>query len=98
MIGSYAVHDAVLVQSAGKDKWGTPLTPIEIPLKVFIEYGTFIVFTVAGEEVMCNAVIHMEDINISHEDNLFFDGEMHTIKKIKRPGTLDHESLEVYVI
>ena len=98
MIGEYATTDITLVQSNGLDIWGTPLAPTNVALKARVEYGTYLVFNSAGENVLCSIKVTMEDRTLTHEDNIIVDGETCIIKKISRPSTLDYQLLEVYLV
>lgn len=112
MISAYCIDDIIIIRSGGKDSWGEPLAPTEIPVKGKIEYKTKLIRDLKGEGVVAGTagavtasvmVLFPESINdvlfrdLSHEDRLKFDGVEHAILKIDKPKAFSHPIYEVYV-
>ncbi len=110
MIGSYLIDNVTLRMDKGSDKWQEPLTPEDIDLKVFIDYGERRVENATGELIVSMAKVLMRprtvitsgfatraSNTISYKDKLIFDGKEHGIVRITKPRDFSVRSLEVYV-
>lgn len=110
MIGSYLVDTIILRMHKGADKWQTAVTPTDISVKAFIEYGEHRIQNMMGEVVVSMAKIYMRprDIitsgfatralnTISYKDTVIFDGSEHAIIKLSKSRDFSVRSLNIYV-
>lgn len=95
----------------GSDKWQEPLTPEDITVRAFINYGERRIENAEGEMVMSTAKIMMrpraiivDDFStraaktISYKDIIIYaDGTKHSIKKIIHSRDFSIRSTDVYV-
>jgi len=97
MINAYLVDSITIIKSGGYDEWGEPLETTEINVKGKIEYRTKLIKSLAGEDVVSNALVYLEDRELSHEDRIKFDDKEHIILRIDKPKAFSGPHLEVHL-
>ncbi len=110
MIGSYLVDSITLRMHKGSDKWKEPISPEDVTVKVFIDYGERRIENAQGEMVMSMAKVLMRPRTvirsgystraantISYKDKIIFDGQSYSIMRITKPRDFSVRSVEVYV-
>ena len=110
MIMAYSTDTVVLKQYKGESEFGTPNARTNVTVKSRIDYGNRQVTDLAGEIIVSNAKILMEDRvitrsgfdtratgTIAYEDLVNYDGIDHTIIRISRIKDFRTRHMEVYV-
>ncbi len=110
MIGAYLVDTVTLRMNKGKDTHQEPLTPEDVSVKAFIEYGEFRIQNAEGIMVVSNTKVRMRprtiitsgfstraDNTISDKDLIVFDGAEHAIMKINKSRDFTVRSFDIYV-
>ena len=110
MIGTYLVDTVTLRMDKGSGEWQEPLTPEDITVKAFIEYGEHRIQNAQGEGVVSMAKVYMKprtiitsdfdtraDNTISYKDRIIFDGVTHSIMRISKARDFSVRSMVIYV-
>ncbi len=110
MIGSYLIDTITLRMDKGSDKHQEPLTPEDISVKAFIDYGEHRIQNESGEIVVSMAKVYMRPRTlivsgfatratntISYKDRIIFDGIEHGIMRISKSRDFSVRSMDVYV-
>ncbi len=111
MIGAYLVDTVTLRQNMGSDTHQEPLTPRDVSVRAFIDYGEHRIEDRTGKIVVSMAKILMRPrttimdgfaaraVNtIAYEDEIVYpDGTVHTVVKISQGRDFTIRSTNVYV-
>ena len=110
MIETYLVDKITLRMDKGNDIYQEPLTPEDITVKAFIEYGEFRVQNAEGEVIVSNTKVHMKPRTIitsgfdtraantiSYKDIIIFDNSSHAIMKLNKARDFTIRSIVAYV-
>ena len=110
MIGAYLVDTVTLRMNMGVDEWQEPLTPMDVTVKAFIDYGEHRIQNESGEVVVSMAKVYMRPRTIitanfstratntiSYKDLIIFDGLAHAIMRISKSRDFSVRSMDVYV-
>ena len=94
----------------GSDEWQEPLTPEDISVKAFIDYGEHRIQNAEGEVVVSMAKVYMRPRTIitsgfstraantiSYKDIIIFDGINHAVMRISKSRDFSVRSMDVYV-
>jgi len=94
----------------GNDQWQEPLTPEDVTVKAFIDYGEHRIQNAEGEVVVSMAKVYMKPRTIivdkfatraantiSYKDKVIFDGITHAIMRISKSRDFTVRSMDVYV-
>ena len=94
----------------GNDQWQEPLTPEDVTVKAFIDYGEHRIQNAEGEIVVSMAKVYMKPRTIivdkfatraantiSYKDKVIFDGITHAIMRISKSRDFTVRSMDVYV-
>ena len=95
MIGTYLVDDVTLRMDKGADEFQEPLTPEDVSIKAFVEYGEWRLKNEVGDIIVSKTRVLMRPRTIivdgfstraantiSYKDELIFDGVTHAIVRI----------------
>ncbi len=110
MIGSYCKDSITLRMDKGADKWQEPLTPEDVSVKGFIDYGERRIENAQGQIITSTAKVRLRprtiiisgfatraSNTISYKDKIIFGGSTRSIIKITNPRDFSIRCTEVYV-
>jgi hypothetical protein len=97
MIRAYSVDDITIIRG-GRDQWGEPLPPTNIPVKGYIDWKTKLVRDIKGEEVVAAATVYLlYDGLLNHEDRFLIAGLEHPVINIFEGKDFSRNHYEVYI-
>jgi len=111
MIGAYLIDKITLRIDKGNDEWQEPLTPEDITVRAFIEYGEYRIQNAEGEMIVSKTRVLMRprtiivtgfatraSNTISYKDKVIFDSITHAIAHIGKLRDFSVRGFAVYVV